>query len=449
MSAVSWLARYRAVVAVAAALAALGGVALLSTPPRHESAPGGAGPAATAAPPVDPRTVPRPSSAARAIDALLAARSAALLRRDEAAFMATVDPRADQRFRQAQRALFGNLAEVSLREWSYHVQPDDQVDVTTVDVAGADELLAPDVRLRYALDGVDTVATERPTGYLFVRRGAAWYVRSDDQLAALGRVNWRGPWDFGPCRVITTDGGIVLFHPGSEAMARRVADELGPAVAAVTAVWGGDWARRVAVVLPATTEEMRAFVGPDFPVDAVAAVAVADRVDTNRHTAQGQRVVLSPTEGASLSGQALRIVLRHEITHVATRAHTVDGSPLWLLEGFADYVGYRDSGVPLATAAPGLAARVLTSGPPETLPSDADFLAGGAAIDLGYQQSYSLALFIGQRLGEATLVELYRRLAALGPALGERVDAVLRDVVRLDRAELVAGWQEYLRETLD
>src|SRR5262249_39729985 len=160
-----------------------------------------------------------------------------------------------------------------------------------------------------------------------------------------GRRTWRGPWDFAPCQVIPTAQGIVLYHPGSEAMADRLRTELDPAVSAVTALWGPGWAQRVALVLPDSPEEMRSLGGPNF---AVVAVAVADRVDTERHTVAGQRVVLSPNGSRALSIPSLRIVLRHEITHVAARADTVDGSPMWLLEGFADYVGYRDSGIALA-----------------------------------------------------------------------------------------------------
>ncbi|HVT70609.1 MAG TPA: hypothetical protein VHF26_22880, partial [Trebonia sp.] len=64
-----------------------------------------------------------PASAAgiarlHAIQHLLAARSAAVLRRDRAAFMASVDPRAKW-FRRTQARLFAHLAPVPLAAWSY------------------------------------------------------------------------------------------------------------------------------------------------------------------------------------------------------------------------------------------------------------------------------------------------------------------------------------------
>ena len=190
---------------------------------------------------------------------------------------------------------------------------------------------------------------------------------------------------------------------------------------------------------------MRALVGPDFPVESVVAVAVADRVDNASRTVTGQRVVLSPNGVRALSIPSLRVVLRHEITHLAARADTVDGSPIWLLEGFADYVGYRDSGVTLAEGAPDLAKRVRDEGPPTALPEDRAFRSSGSDLDLAYQQSWSLARFMADRRGEDKLVELYRKLAAVGPASARKTDDLLREVLGLDRAELVRDWQDYLR----
>ena len=192
-------------------------------------------------------------------------------------------------------------------------------------------------------------------------------------------------------------------------------------------------------MLPDSPGEMRALVGPDFPVESVVAVAVADRVDNASRTVAGQRVVLSPNGVRALSIPSLRVVLRHEITHLAARADTVDGSPTWLLEGFADYVGYRDSGVTLAEGAPDLAKQVRDEGPPTSLPEDRAFRSSGSDLDLAYQQSWSLARFVAERYGEDTLVELYRTLAAVGPASAQKTDDLLREVLGMDRARARGG----------
>ncbi|MGM1063302.1 basic secretory protein-like protein [Saccharothrix sp. Mg75] len=426
---VDWrfVSRYRVLLALVVVVTFLSGLAVAVVPP------GASPPSATASAPVD---APREA----AVRALLDRRARALLERDEAAFTADLDPGADPAFRQRQRDLFRNLAAVPVEEWGY-LASGGGADLGSVALPAADESWAPDVRLSYRLRGVDAAAGSHPMAYLFTRHGDRWYLNSDTALEAVGKRTWRGPWDFGPCHVITGTGGFVLSHPGGEVLAARVLAELDGAVRAVTEVWGDAWSRQVAVLVPGGPEEMRALVGPGFATGTIAGVAVADRVDPVTRTALGQRVVLNPESAGKLSPLALRVLLRHEITHVAARGETVDGAPMWLLEGFADYVGYRRSDVPPRKAAPLLAAQVRES-PPTGPPPDEDFR--GAGMELAYQQAWSLNLYLASTLGEPGLVALYRRLARV-PA--SAVDAVLVEETGLDTAGLVAGWREFLRAT--
>ncbi|SDC48951.1 hypothetical protein [Actinokineospora iranica] len=443
--------RARTWLSAVVAVLTLTGLALVSLP-DPASAPGGQsgqGQPMGAVPPPSQPVGAADAERADAIVKLLDRRASAMVRRDEAAFLATLDPQADPAFLQAQLDLFANLATVPLDAWSYTVRADDTIDLTTLPAPAADptaaELWAPAVDLSYALRGVDQVPTTRAMGYLFVRRAGGWFLRSDTALNDLGRRSWRGPWDFGPCEVTSTANGIVLAHPGSKPMVDRLVRELDSSVRAVTEVWGQAWPQRVALILPDSPTEMRSLVGPDFPVEAVVAVAIADRVDTAKGTATGQRVVLSPAGSRALSVSSLRVVLRHEITHVAARVATVDGSPMWLLEGFADYVGYRDSGIGLVQGAPDLARKVRESGPPTALPEDREFRARDRSLDLAYQQAWSLSRFIADRLGEPRLVALYRDLAGAGPLSAADTDDLLRRAIGMDRAVLLREWQIYLR----
>lgn len=434
-------------------VAVLGGLALVSVP-GTQTGPGPAGGPGQPMGAVSPAPPPDHADATRtdAVADLLHRRAEAVLDRDEQAFLATIDPKAEESFVTTQRRLFENLAGVPLDEWAYRLRPDDALDLTELpdETLGspAGELWAPAVDLSYALRGADVTPTDRSMGYLFARHGDAWYLRSDTALDGLGRRTWRGPWDYAPCQVTTTEYGIVLSHPGSEPMADRLVRELDSSVRAVAEIWPTRWSERVAVLLPDSPGEMRALVGPDFPVESVVAVAVADRVDNATRSVAGQRVVLSPSGVRALSVASLRVVLRHEITHLAARADTVDGSPTWLLEGFADYVGYRDSGVTLAEGAPDLAKQVRRDGPPAALPEDHAFRTRGPDLDLAYQQSWSIARFIADRHGERTLIDVYRRLAGAGPVSASETDELLREVLGVDRAGLVGAWQEYLRDAL-
>jgi hypothetical protein len=443
-------ARLRLWLGTAVVLAVLGAVAFVSFPANDPfPAPPGPGQPLGAATPA-----PADESRKDAITDLLGRRAQAVRDHDERAFMATVDPAADKVFVYNQRQLFRNLAKVPFATWEYEVHADDTLDVDDLPAevsAGTDDLWAPAVDLRYALRGGDVTPTSRAMGYLFARHdtaGGGWYLRSDTALNGLGRRTWRGPWDFGPCQVTTTRQGIVLSHPRNEQMVERLARELDASVRAVSDIWPAPWSERVVLMLPDSAGEMKALVGPDFPVDSVVAVAVADRVDNASRTVTGQRVVLSPTGVRALSIPSLRVVLRHEITHLAARADTVDGSPTWLLEGFADYVGYRDSGLSLEEGAPDLVKEFRDHGPPTSLPEDRAFRSSGSDLDLAYQQSWSLARFVAERYGEGTLVRLYRTLAAVGPASARETDDLLREVLGMDRKRLVGDWQDYLRKAL-
>lgn len=448
------LHRYRAALAAAVAGTLLGGLALTSLP-TGSVAPGPPPPASGYV--ATPRsTGPAPAAAAapswkvRAVTDLLRQRSAAVLGHDRAAFMATVDPRADAGFRNAQQRLFDNLVHVPLREWSYPLDTSVGVDTSRLSASGApaDELWAPKTELRYALAGVDATATSKPAGYLYTRRGERWYLNSDTALERAGVHTWRGPWDYGPCLPIRTAAGLVLAHPSSAREARRVAAALDRAIESVTEVWGPQWARRVGVLVPSGPEEMRSLVGDEFAVESIAAVAIAGSSDIQTHTAAGQRVVFNPDGVAKLSDLALQVVLRHEITHVAARAYTVDGAPMWMLEGYADYVGYRDSELTMPQAAPDLVTQVRELGPPTELPTDAQFGAASGQLELAYQQAWSMNNYLAERLGEQGLTDLYRSIAAAG-RLGERkLDELLRSVTGAGKRELVAGWQRFLRERL-
>ena len=50
--------------------------------------------------------------------------------------------------------------------------------------------------------------------------------------------------------------------------------------------------------------------------------------------------------------------------------------------------------------------------------------------------------------GEGTLLTFYRKLAAAGPVSAGETDDILRQVLGVDRAGLIAGWRQYLLTAL-
>ncbi|MEV5324246.1 hypothetical protein AB0K67_08850 [Nonomuraea sp. NPDC052634] len=179
------------------------------------------------------------------------------------------------------------------------------------------------------------------------------------------------------------------------------------------------------------------------PADAreAAALARVGGVDGLAAVADGERVIVVPESFARLNPSGRDVVLAHELTHVVAGT---GGLPVWLYEGFADYVAYRDAGLPVTTAAAELAAEVRAGRLPTVLPGPAAFAANGgdpAALARAYQEAWLACRFLADRFGEGTLVRLYRAARVRGT---DRALAALG----LSVATLTARWRAYVRDQL-
>jgi hypothetical protein len=223
---------------------------------------------------------------------------------------------------------------------------------------------------------------------------------------------------------------VYLGGPQAEALLSRVAVDIGAAIQAVEAFWGGDWPRDIAVVATGSQRQFEAQAGGGPPAQwaDIAAVAVADRVDPARRTAVGQRIVFAPG-AVGMSEQAFRIVLSHELFHYAARADTALDAPRWLTEGVADYVA--------RPAAPLPAAMPL----PTALPSDADLAAPGPQRSQAYDRAWWFARFVADTRGSTTLRAFYWAACGVGHAdLAAAVDGVLGT----DLTGVLAEWRQWL-----
>lgn len=362
---------------------------------------------------------------------------------DTAALTALIDPKAAPGFLDAQVRRTQNLAGVPLSDWGFDIsdEPDAAVLPDAPVELGASDVWAPPVYLRYSITGSDAAPTRKPVALTVARHGDDWKLVSDDPLG--DRRTWRGPWDFAPviARSVPVGDGrtaVVLGHPDTQSEVDALAAEVRDAVPAVTDLWGPDWARTVTVVATSSRDEFTELAGSSHSGSEIAAVAVSDSVRKGARTVTGQRVVFSPEAADRLTADTRRSVLRHELTHVAARKTTVDGSPMWMLEGFADYSGYRGSNIPFAKAAPDVTQQARENGPPDALPTDADF-ADPTRANIAYELGWSLCQYIATTYGEPNLVELYRRLSQ-GPVDTAGVDAAMRDVIETGTTDFLARW---------
>ena len=377
-----------------------------------------------------------------AVDALLARRARAVLHHDQAAFLATVDPQSAPTFERRQRALAAALMTVPFSSYVLTVDASvtPAVNTAAFTAHGSSDTWLPQTTLTYTLRGGDGTRSTLLAFYTFVRRGDAWFIAADDDTAPGAPGTQRDVWDYGPVVTVRGRASLVLAHLGSEQQARDVAALADDAVTSVTALWGTDWSRRVVVVIPASAQELQDVVQDHDDLSHFAALESAELGRTPGRTEQAQRIAVNP---AVFFGQTTergrQVVMTHETAHVATSGSTRTGMPTWLIEGFADYAGFRTVDVPLSSAAAALQARVRTSGAPQVLPHDAAFSADATDLDVAYEEAWLACRLIAQTEGQDALVRLYR---AVGD--GQSVPAAFRSVLHSTVPTFTAAWRAAL-----
>ncbi|WP_446221602.1 peptidase MA family metallohydrolase [Nocardia sp. IBHARD005] len=235
---------------------------------------------------------------------------------------------------------------------------------------------------------------------------------------------------------------LLVAHPSHRADLDVLEHQLGQAISDVSAVWGTDWNRAPVVVVASTPAEFTALTRSAGTTGAdVAAVSLTGSYAPGTQPTD-QRIVFNPDARRRVGNEGLATLLRHELTHIATRAATADGAPLWMLEGFAEYIAQRDQDTTFSQIAPTLTTRLRAGTLPTELVADADFTGVDAAY--AYESAWSTCAFLADRYGTGTLTTLYKRLAT-GPQSPATQDAAFTAVLGASRAELLDGWRAWLR----
>jgi hypothetical protein len=431
----------------AALLLTVGLIATRSDEPGEAPGPGRSD--ATASENPEDRAAATREARVQAVQAMLNVRAAALVRDDRAAFRATVDPQSGA-FRSRQAAWFANIVAVPLGTWDYNIDVFDAFDLS----AERQQVLGPDafasaVRFSYRVAGYDPVPIEAAQYLTFVLRDGVWLVADDTDGKRMGLHAEPQIWDVGTVNVVRGRYSIVLgLQP--PATLRRFATEADRGVPRVTAVWGPAWAGKVVLVVTRTEAEMARLLGGQPSQYTQLAAITRGQIGAVQDSAAADRVVINPKAFGRLSANGRRVILTHEITHVAARAHTQSWTPKWLSEGFADYVGYRGTGIPTLTIAQELAEDVRRGRVPRALPGNSDFTNTNQALPQIYELSWMACDLIAERYGERALVRFYR---AVGDDPGGADEAAVlerafRNVLGTSNREFVADWRAYVKREL-
>ncbi|MEU7412527.1 hypothetical protein AB0B40_24955 [Streptomyces sp. NPDC042638] len=358
------------------------------------------------------------------VQQVLDRRSAALLGHDEAAYGAT-----------GTRTEYTRLRALPLAAWSYRVTAVHHT------ASGA----TADAELSYRVAGYDRAPVDARRSLTLDRTADdSWYVTADRPAGQAGQQLW----DQGTVTVVRGAHSLVLGTGGSAAGLTEFARLADRAVPAVSGVWATDWSRRVVVLVPRSLASMAALLGSSAAeYRGIAAVTTGEAGSRGR--APADRVVVNPEAYSVLGDVGKQVVLTHETTHVATRANTTAATPLWLSEGYADWVGYLGTGRTAQEAAPELGRAVRDGEPPGELPTDADFGFTSEPTELAraYESGWLACRMIADQWGPARLGAFYRAVGAHGQRAGA-VETALEQVLGTTPREFTARWRDYVTTQL-
>jgi len=256
------------------------------------------------------------------------------------------------------------------------------------------------------------------------------------RIAGIGGGDRRSPlWLSGPVQVRRDVHSMVLVD-GSAARAAAMAGLARRAVPQVRRVLP-DWRGGLVVEVPASERGLDAALGARHgQYDGIAAVTTT--VDGSRARRAPSHVFVNPDVFLPLKHRGAQVVITHEATHVATGAST-SAAPIWLVEGFADYVALNAQRLPVSTTAARIIALVHGSGVPEHLPTRAEFEAGAPHLEAQYESAWLACRLLAQEGGTANLVAFYEAVDA-----GGRVAPEMRRYFGFRPASFTRQWRTLL-----
>ncbi len=241
-------------------------------------------------------------------------------------------------------------------------------------------------------------------------------------------------WLSGPVEVRRTASTLVVVQASAE-VADRYAELATTAVAEVRKVISWKDPRLVLEVPSAGLDAaLGARSGTYTSVAAVTAtVDGSTKGGTPLHVWVNQGVI------GDLDAPGAQIVITHEATHAATDAATNTHRPMWLTEGFADYVALRDTKLPLSKTAGQILAQVRENGAPDHLPGKAEFNTRSEHFGAEYEAAWQACEVLAEAGGQQALVDLYEET---GRGIG--LEKALQASFGFGEDELTARWRARL-----
>jgi hypothetical protein len=335
--------------------------------------------------------------------------------------------------------LFDRVRSLRPATWKYRVAGGYRVPAARRAVLGPDAWLA-DVRLTYQLTAGGP-EVERQQFLTIVRRAGAWLIAADTDGAT-----GRDLWDLGPIVHAVSARCLVIGARARRAQVEQFAAECGRSARTVDRAWGRTWHRVTVLTVPDTLTQLAVLLGRfSRPTGtATAGLEKTAAVTVGPTAGPADTVLINGAAFDELSPVGRRVVLTHELVHVATRATGSRSAPTWLAEGYADYVAYAGTGL-LPRQVAGEALDAVHAGEmPSALPEPDDFNAASDHAAVAYGLAWVAATLVADKAGDAQRMRAFYQQAAAPGAGPEQLDTALTMVGLGGTASFVKIWQARL-----
>jgi hypothetical protein len=363
-------------------------------------------------------------------------RAKAVKSRDKAAFVADID-KGDPKFVESQETVYENLIKVPFDEFSYKLGDsvgfDDSIP-TELKSKYSGQIRAPGVSIIHRIQNVDTNPVAAPWVPIFAQVGSKWVLVGEAKGKDLPSGVGGQPWDAGPIVVERTEHIVGVFSANNRSKGRELVDIAELALDQVALVRPGGWVGKVFMTAVRDRAVFDAYFGatPER-VDQVAAIAVPHYDDVPDWNSQANysatRIFFNPDE-IDENTEQLGADMSHEFTHAAMAPVTTGWTPTWLVEGFAEYVSYKNVQINTASLK-----RALEDATTENLQAGEKFYEE----PLNYITGWLACRMISETYGEAKLIALYERFQTTS-----NEDVVVSQVLGIPRATLIKNWQDYV-----
>jgi hypothetical protein len=375
-----------------------------------------------------------------ALTDLLSRRAAAVTDHNEKAFLADVVSD-DPRFVDRQRVEYENLQALGLSLFSLTLAEPDRYAVpgdSPLMSRYAGQVRRVGVTVKFQVSGIDPAPDAEPWIPTFVYADGHWRLAGEETAgAAQGLPFGVGgqPWEARAVTVVHAAHVVAVISKEDAEIATHLVQLAERGVTNVLKIYPSGWDGKILLTAVSDQNVFDSYfeLSKDrlSQIEAVTIPRFAEVPDWSggSPTVVLSRVVFNPAT-LGRGDRELQHTLTHEFTHAALGLETSEATPLWLVEGMAEYVAYATD--PVSDAVTAQYARRVSA---TDLPDDRTFYDSADHYVLGW-----LAVkLIAQKYGVDKAFALYRYFSQ-----ATDVDGGFQSVLGVSETAFVQAWLAYL-----